>query len=129
MPTPAPRSLASDIALSIVAPAHNEAENLRPLVAEIHAAISPLAIAHEIVIIDDGSTDSTAELARSFHDPRLRLIHQENSGVAQSRNRGLAISTTPTVCFLDADDTIDPAFLATMLPMLAGHDLVPAAYR
>lgn len=93
------------------------------------------------IVIDDGSTDGTftsgslhlsprsKNLDSLLADPRIETIHQANSGVAASRNRGLSLSSTPAVCFLDADDTVEPGFIDRMLPALKGHDLVAAAYR
>jgi glycosyltransferase involved in cell wall biosynthesis len=63
-----------------------------------------------VVLVDDGSTDDTADVARHF--PRVTYIRQENSGPAEARNRGLAEVTTPWVAFLDADDRLRPQFIA-----------------
>lgn len=61
----------------------------------------------EVIVVDDGSTDSTPEVLRSFGD-RLRSVRQPNSGPAAARNRGLALATAPFIAFLDADDLWDP---------------------
>ena len=134
MPTSAPRSLASDIALSIVAPAHNEAENLRPLVSEIHAAISPLAIAHEIVIIDDGSTDSTPDLLRDLQREysQLRAIRMQRTppgrghGQSAAFHAGFRAARGEVIAVLDADLQNDPADIPAMLDVMnrTGADLV-----
>ena len=59
--------------------------------------------AHEIIIVDDGSTDNTLEVARGFGGV-VRVIHQSNAGVSMARNRGAEAATGNWLAFLDADD-------------------------
>ena len=72
----------------------------------------------EVIVVDDGSTDDTANLIRELGPP-VRYLHQENQGVSVARNRGLAESTGRYVAFLDADDTWLPGKLAKQLEALA----------
>ncbi len=58
----------------------------------------------ELIIIDDGSTDATAEIIKSFSDKRIRYIYQQNGGVSSARNKGVIESKGEYICFLDADD-------------------------
>ncbi len=58
----------------------------------------------EFIIIDDGSSDNTVELIRSFEDPRIKLICQENTGVATAKNRAIAQSSGKYIAIIDADD-------------------------
>jgi len=103
-------------ALDIIVPAFNAAGTLADTLRSILAQTRP---DFSCLVIDDGSTDATAEIARSFNDPRIRLISQNNRGLSGARNRGLAESSSPFLTFLDADDTIDPAFASRMLRSIA----------
>ena len=58
----------------------------------------------ELLIIDDGSTDGTRSLCKSFTDKRLRYVHQTHKGVAYARNRGVKEAKGTYICFLDSDD-------------------------
>ena len=60
----------------------------------------------ELLVIDDGSKDSTAKIVNSFSDPRIVLIQQENGGVSVARNAGLDLAKGKYITFLDADDAI-----------------------
>ena len=66
----------------------------------------------EIILIDDGSTDSSLEICQQYaqKDPRIRVFHQENSGVCAARNRGLDCAKGDFVCFVDSDDWLDENF-------------------
>jgi glycosyltransferase involved in cell wall biosynthesis len=93
--------------VSCIIPAYNAgrylAESLQSVVDQSYRPI-------EIVVVDDGSTDDTAALARRF--PNIRVISQENGGPAAARNRGVAESTGPFIAFQDADDIWHPEKLS-----------------
>lgn len=76
------------------------------------------------IIVDDGSTDGTAEKLSGYQDPRIKVISQTNSGVSVARNAGLASVSTPFVMFLDGDDILQPQALERLL---AGFVAAPAA--
>jgi glycosyltransferase involved in cell wall biosynthesis len=60
----------------------------------------------ELIVVNDGSTDRTAEVIGRYGG-RIRALHQENRGVSVARNRGVEMSTGELLCFLDADDVFD----------------------
>ncbi len=77
-----------------------------------------------LVIVDDGSTDETDEVARSFSDKRIEVIQQENAGAAAARNRAAQGAQSPFLSMLDADDAWAPDYLEKMLGALeAAPDL------
>jgi glycosyltransferase involved in cell wall biosynthesis len=89
---------------SVVIPAYNSAVTLAKAVESVIEQSWP---AHEIIIIDDGSTDNTLQVARQFGN-RIRLIQQSNGGVSVARNRGADAATGDWLAFLDADDWYYP---------------------
>ena len=89
---------------SVIIPAFNAATTLTRAIDSVRAQSWPV---HEIIVVDDGSTDDTANVARRFGDA-VRLIRQRNSGVSVARNAGAAAATGDWLVFLDADDWYAP---------------------
>jgi len=89
---------------SVIIPAYNAAATLARAIDSVRAQSWP---AHEIIVVDDGSTDATAEVARQYGDA-VRLIRQANSGVSVARNAGASAATGDWLAFLDADDWYAP---------------------
>lgn len=85
---------------SVVIPAYNAG---RRLVSAVDSALRQSLPPLEVIVVDDGSTDDTPEIARAL-PPAVRTIRQENAGVAAARNRGAAEARGELVAFLDADD-------------------------
>jgi len=88
---------------SVVIPAFNAAATLARAIESVRAQSWP---AHEIIVVDDGSRDATAEIACQFE--AVHLIQQANSGVSVARNAGAAVATGNWLAFLDADDWYAP---------------------
>ncbi len=66
-------------------------------------------------MVNDGSTDKSADIVKSFSDTRIRLINQKNRGVSVARNRGIDEAKAELIAFLDADDEWMPNYLETIL--------------
>lgn len=99
--------------------------NKAPFVVEaLESILSQTYAAHEIIVVDDGSTDDGVSLVESLAHPAIRLIQQRNAGVAAARNTGVQAATGDFIAFLDADDRYLPGFL-TAINNLA-HDFPSA---
>jgi glycosyltransferase involved in cell wall biosynthesis len=91
----------------------------RTLARAIESALAQDYEPLEVLIVDDGSTDTTAEVARSFTD--VRYVHQENRGPSAARNRGLQEASGEYTAFLDADDEALPTKMRLQVGYLLGH--------
>jgi glycosyltransferase involved in cell wall biosynthesis len=91
--------------ISVIIPAYN-AE--RYIATAIKSCLSQTYAPHEIIVVDDGSTDGTAEVAESFPSPVRVIRLSENMGASVARNRGVQASTGDWLAFLDADDWFLP---------------------
>lgn len=81
----------------------------------------------EIIVIDDGSTDSTATAVQAYSS-KVQYIHQKNQGVAAARNHALRLANGKYIVFLDADDLWKPGYLDRLVPLLEHRPDVVAAY-
>jgi glycosyltransferase involved in cell wall biosynthesis len=102
--------------VSVVIPCFDQGHYLREALQSVLAQTLPPA---EIVVVDDGSTDNTAAIAREYS--KVRCIHQRNRGLASARNAGAAHTTGEHIVFLDADDRLKPDALAIGLRELVAH--------
>jgi CDP-glycerol glycerophosphotransferase (TagB/SpsB family)/glycosyltransferase involved in cell wall biosynthesis len=94
----------------------------------LHSCNQPCPVPVEVIVVDDRSTDRTAELVRRFADTHghgldLRLISKaENAGLGMARNTGLEAATGDYILFLDGDDWFADGFLARLAGVIAQHD-------
>lgn len=103
---------------SVIIPLYNKS----PYVGKaIDSVLSQTFTDYELIIVDDGSTDNSLEIATTAIEDRgnCRLIRQENAGVSVARNNGVAVSKGEYLCFLDADDWWEPIFLEEMARLIA----------
>ncbi len=110
------------IQTSVVIAAYNSAPFIRLTVDDVLHQTNPN---FELIIVDDGSTDHTAEVIRSYSDPRIRLVQQKGSGSpASPRNHGLSLAKGEFVTFLDHDDRWKPNRLERVLQCFHDHSEV-----
>lgn len=107
-------------AVDVLIPAFNEAAAIQESVASIQAqTLSDI----RIIVVDDGSTDATPDILAQIavEDPRVVVLRQENGGIVDALNAGLAICTADLVARHDADDIAFPSRLADQVEYLAAH--------
>ena len=104
--------------VSVVMPAYNAERFIRPAVDSILAQTFE---DFELIILNDGSTDSTQSIVVSYTDPRIRLINKENSGVASTLNLGLKEARGEYIWRHDADDISLPQKLEKEIAFLRAH--------
>jgi len=82
----------------------------------------------ELLIIDDGSEDSSEEIVRSFRDPRVRYVRQQNQGLSHALNRGIREAAAPLVARNDQDDLSLPDRLARQIDVIRGQPKAAALF-
>ncbi|TFH17830.1 MAG: glycosyltransferase [Lentisphaerales bacterium] len=104
--------------VTVLIPLYNKAGEVERAVRGVLAQSEPN---FSLVVIDDGSTDGSADVVARIDDPRIRTVGQTNLGASAARNRGLDEARTELVAFLDADDEWRPDFLTTVLALRTRH--------
>lgn len=112
----------SEILFSIVIPSYNRGHLIR---ATIESALNQQFQNYEIIVIDDGSTDSTASVVADYNDPRLTYYYKENGERASARNFGIMKSRGRYITFCDSDDLLFPDYLANAFNMLNTEGPMP----
>ena len=102
--------------VSVIMPAFNTEKFLAE---SVESVLAQTFTDFELLIVDDGSIDRTAEIAHEFEskDPRVKLILQKNQGVSVARNTGIENSTGQFIAFLDSDDLWKPDFLESLIAL------------
>lgn len=118
-----------ELDLSIIIPVFNEVENVRPLHAEIHAALDPTPIKYEIIFVDDGSKDGTGKVLRELQQgdsQRTRLVLlRRNCGQTAAMSAGLDHARGAVLIPMDGDRQNDPADIPALMSKLnEGFDVV-----
>lgn len=112
--------------VSVIMPVFNGAPTIVPAVESVR---SQTYEGWELLVIDDGSTDGSADAVRRMEaDGRIRLVHQEHEGLAAARNRGVAAASGGLIAFLDADDLWTPGYLAAMVAALGERPAAVLAF-
>jgi glycosyltransferase involved in cell wall biosynthesis len=90
--------------VSVIIPAYNAEEFIAQA---IQSVVAQTYRSHEIIVVDDGSTDKTRDILKEF-DGQIRCVYQENRGPSAARNAGINLAQGRYICFLDADDLWTP---------------------
>ena len=111
---------------SILIPAFNEADCIESFLRNLMNALSDVDREHEIIVIDDGSTDETFSIASRF--PEVKIVrHPYNKGYGASVKTGVQEAKWDTIVTIDSDGQHDPVHIPEMLKLLEGYDLVAGA--
>lgn len=112
--------------VSIIIPCYNYGNFVKEA---LESAINQTFKNIEIVIINDGSTDkNTVDVLNTLNYPRTIVIHQANQGLARTRNNGAKVARGKYVCYLDADDIMDPTYIEKALLKLEADENLGCVY-
>jgi glycosyltransferase involved in cell wall biosynthesis len=105
----------ADTTVTVVIPTYNRAHCVgRAIMSVLEQSAPP----HEVLVIDDGSSDDTKAVVEAITDARVRYVLKDNAGVSSARNLGVALASGHWVAFLDSDDTWRPTKLERQLQCL-----------
>ncbi len=107
-----------ELKFSVVIPAYNRETHIANA---IRSVLAQQYENFEVIIVDDGSTDKTAEVVKSFADHRVKYFYQENKERAAARNTGVKNSTGDFITFLDSDDEFLPGHLQTVHKFISAN--------
>ncbi|HEY0684640.1 MAG TPA: glycosyltransferase [Steroidobacter sp.] len=120
-----PAQHAPRASISVIVPSFNSARFIGEALDSILAqSLQP----EQIVVVDDGSTDDTADVVRRYKDRRIQYIRKEHGGISSARNVGLDAARGEYISFLDADDRWRPIFLETMHAYLSEDPTVASVF-
>lgn len=111
--------------VSVVIPAYNRARCIGEAIESVLS--QETGFPFEVIVVDDGSADDTAEVARSYGDP-VRVITKENGGPASARNAGVLAARSGLIAFLDSDDLMLPGRLAQQCAFMRAHPEVIVSF-
>jgi glycosyltransferase involved in cell wall biosynthesis len=111
---------ASTPKLSVIIPTYNVEDYVQEAVDSVLRQTAPV---HEIIIVDDGSTDGSGRLVdRLYGDvPNVRILHTKNCGLGEARNNGVAVATGDFIYYLDSDDVLVPDFVECFYDVHSRH--------
>jgi O-antigen biosynthesis protein len=112
--------------VSVIIPCYNYGMFIKEA---INSVLAQTFQRFEILVIDDGSTDVlTKNVLRNLRYDKMKIIHQENQGLARTRNIGATLAAGKYLCYLDADDEIEPTYLEETLSVLESDASLGSCY-
>lgn len=110
--------------VTVFVPVHDRAHVLRE---SLESVLAQSFTDFELLVLDDGSSDTSVEIARSIRDPRVRVVvHEQNRGIPATRNHGLELARGELLAMVDSDDHVHPERLAQQVAFLDEHPEVAA---
>lgn len=104
--------------ISVVIPLYNKEQSIA---STINSVLAQTYKDFEIVVVDDGSTDKSADVVSTIDDDRIVFISQDNQGVSAARNTGIIAAKGEYVAFLDGDDLWHPEYLETLVQLISDY--------
>lgn len=105
--------------LTVIIPAYNVERTLRRC---LESVLSQSAGDMEVIIVDDGSTDGTAEICDEYDGRNgIRVVHQKNAGLSEARNAGLELAEGELITFVDSDDYLEPNTYPRLIGIMERH--------
>src|SRR3989304_3408450 len=111
--------------ISVILPTYNRAKLLQRAINSVLAQTYPY---WELIVWDDGSTDTTREIVSSYKDDRIKYFSDINHGVAYARNRAVEVSTGKNLAFLDSDDEWIDGKLAVQVDILNTYSQIEVLF-
>lgn len=111
----------TELTVSIVVPVYNAEQHLD---ASVGSLLAQSYRDIEVILVDDGSTDSSGAICDAFalRDPRVRVLHQANGGIGAAQNAGLDIASGRLITFCDDDDLVSPTMIGRLVQILLDND-------
>lgn len=110
--------------LSVVTPAFNEAATLSEAIRQIRVHLDSLEVTYEVIVVSDGSSDATSEVARDLADDVVRVVaYERNMGKGYALRAGSRVARGEWIAWLDADLDLDPSAIGSFLDLARGEGL------
>ncbi|HRN54808.1 MAG TPA: glycosyltransferase family A protein [Agriterribacter sp.] len=104
--------------LSVVIPLYNKEKSIKNTVRSV---LAQTVADFELLVINDGSTDTSREMVAGIQDSRIRIVDKPNGGISSTRNEGIALARYDYIAFIDADDYWEPDFLETIQGLISDY--------
>lgn len=111
--------------VSVIIPAYNSEKYIGRC---LESVLAQSLQDFEILVVDDGSSDKTGEVVKSYDDARVRYVRQKNMGVARTRNKAVGLARGEFIAFMDNDDFVEADYLEKLLPR-GDEEIVISGFR
>lgn len=118
-----------NISISVIVPVYNKEQFINKCLGSIKK--QDITLSFEVIIIDDGSTDNSSKIIKTFcrKDKRFRYYYEKNQGVSSARNYGIEKANGKCLVFIDGDDYLDPDYLKKLYKNFSKSSLVMCGYK